>query len=142
MVYNGGYENEQTAAHASDTLARHLMANGEQGHTMNFPNNETEVFIEKTTSSRYIGVNYIVSRSKWQAARRSKLEKKTLCNGRYDNEETAARASDTLAMKLITNGEQGHTLNFPNDETEVYRDERQRKRKRHHHEDLGHPKHN
>ena len=43
-----------------------------------------------------------------------------ICNGRYESEETAAHASDTLARKLMTNGEQGHKLNFPNDDTEVF----------------------
>ena len=40
--------------------------------------------------------------------------------GTYDNEETAARASDTLARKLLTNGEQAHKLNFPDDDTDVF----------------------
>ena len=75
---------------------------------------------EKTKSSQYIGVSYFVQTSKWRAHRRSKHEKKDLYNGSYDNEETAARASDTLARKLMTNGEKGHKLNFPNDGTEVF----------------------
>ena len=49
MVHNGTYENEETAAHASDTLARKLLEHGEQGHQLNFPNDETEVFREEVT---------------------------------------------------------------------------------------------
>merc|ERR1712098_1014717 len=45
------------------------------------------------------------------------------------NEETAARASDALAIKLMANGEQNHKLNFPDEDTEVFPD-RARKRKR------------
>ena len=60
--------------------------------------------------------------SKWRAHRHSKHEKTVLYNGSYDNEKRAARASDTLARKLIINGEKGHKLNFPNDETEVFQE--------------------
>jgi len=143
IIYNGRYKDEETAAHASDTLARKLTANGEQGHKLNFPDDHTRVYPEKkTTSSKYIGVSYSENRSKWIAQRRSKHdEKKMICSGRYENEETAAHASDTLAKKLIANGELGHKLNFPEDDTEVYQ-ERQRKRKRPNREDLGHLKNN
>ena len=48
MSYNGRYDNEETAAHASDTLARKLMSNGEQGHKLNFPDDDTKVFPEVT----------------------------------------------------------------------------------------------
>merc|ERR1712098_640968 len=120
ILYNGHYENEKTAAHASDTLARKLNANAEKGHKLNFPNDDTEVFPEKKKfSSQFVGVVYNINISKWQARRHSKHEKRILYNGYYDNEKTAAHASDTLARKLITNGEEGHKLNFPNDETEV-----------------------
>merc|ERR1712098_725278 len=120
-LYNGHYDNEKTAVHASDTLARKLTANGEEGHKLNFPNDDTEVFPEeKTKSSQYIGVNYREDTSKWQAKRYSKHEKKEFYNGSYDNEETAAHASDTLARKLNANTEQGHNLNFPNDDTEMF----------------------
>merc|ERR1712098_46123 len=37
MVHNGCYDDEETAAHASDTLARKLMENGELNHKLNFP---------------------------------------------------------------------------------------------------------
>ena len=53
--------------------------------------------------------------SKWHAKRWSKNEEKNFSNGSYDNKETAAHASDTLARKLIANGEKGHKLNFPDD---------------------------
>merc|ERR1712034_58675 len=120
-IFYGTYDNEEMAAHASDTLARKLIANGEQGHKLNFPDDDTEVFPEKKTfSSQFVGVVYSIKISKWKATRRSKHEKKDVYNGCYDNEKTAARASDTLARILITNGEQGHKLNFPNDETEVF----------------------
>ena len=136
---NGSYDNEVTAAHASDTLARKLIANSEEGHNLNFPNDDSEVFpekvtqrqksyfknyncltFEKTFSSQFVGVVYDATTSKWRANRKSKHEKKTVCNGCYDNEETAAHASDTLARKLTVNGEQGHKLNFPNDDSEVF----------------------
>jgi len=140
-VCNGNYADEKTAAHASDTLARILMANGEQGHKLNFPDDDIKVLPEQEkNSSQYIGVAYDVRRSKWRAYRYSKLEKKTAHNGSYGIEETAARESDTLARKLMANGEQGHKLNFPDDDTEVIREECQRKRKRPEHEDLGHSK--
>lgn len=32
----GSYSNEEAAAHASETLAKTLMANGERGHKLNF----------------------------------------------------------------------------------------------------------
>merc|ERR1712098_869575 len=141
--YNGSYDNEERAAHGSDTLARKLIINAEQGHKLNFPDDETEVFPEgRTSSSQYIGVSYHMKTLKWQASRYSKHEEKNTYNGSYDNDKRAAHASDTLARKLIINGEEGHKLNFPNDETEVFSQKRQRKRKRIHHEDLGHPKNN
>ena len=48
VVYNGYYKNEETAAHASDTLARKLMDNGKQNPKLNFPEDHTEVFPEVT----------------------------------------------------------------------------------------------
>jgi len=129
-VDNGYYDNEETAAHASDTLARELIKNGEQGHTLNFPDDHFEVHPEeKKNTSQYIGVRY--QNSKWCARRWSKNEKKMVFYGYYDNEETAAHASDTLARKLMKNGEQGHKLNFPGDHTEVHPEFQKKKRKRH-----------
>merc|ERR1712098_897069 len=105
----GCYDNEVTAAHASDTLARKLMENGEKLHKLNFHDDYTEVFPEKKqTSSQFIGVAYAFNISKWRANRHSKYEKKTVHNGCYDSEEAAARASDTLARKLMENGEKLH----------------------------------
>ena len=46
--------------------------------------------------------------------------KKSVSNGYYSDEDTSAHASDTLARKLMRNGEQGHKLNFPDDYIEVY----------------------
>ena len=48
LVGNGSYKNEERAAHASDTLAKKLMANSEKGHKLNFPDDDTEVFPEVT----------------------------------------------------------------------------------------------
>merc|ERR1712098_936802 len=101
-----------------------------QGHKLNFLDDATDVFPEeKTNSSQYIGVSYIIKISKWRARRRSKHEKKDIYYGIYDKEETAAHASDTFARKLIANGEEGHKMNFPDDDTEVF-PERQKKKKK------------
>merc|ERR1712098_810811 len=126
--HNGTYKDEETAAHASDTLARKLIANGEKGHTLNYPDDETVVYREKT--SNYIGVSYITRDSIWRAERWSKIGNKVVYNGSYKDEKTAAHASDTLARKLIENGEKGHKLNFPDDDTEVRLESQKRKRKR------------
>ena len=48
--YNGIYKNEITAAHASDTLARELIAKGKKGHKLNFPDN-IEIQPETVTKS-------------------------------------------------------------------------------------------
>merc|ERR1712098_498213 len=116
---------------------------GEQNHKLNFPDDDTDVFPEekKETSSEYIGVSYRKNRSKWFAQRHSKHKNKILTNGCYDNEETAAHASDTLARNLMGKGEQGHKLNFPDDDTDVF-PERPTKRKRTNREDLSHIKNN
>jgi len=134
VVYNGSYKDEETAAHASDTLARKLIANGEKGHKLNFPDDHTEVYPEEVKgSSNFIGVSYNKGQTKWCAYRQSKNGKKKVYNGSYKDEETAAHASDILARKLIANGEKGHRLNFPDDDTEVYSEEstyQRKKRKR------------
>merc|ERR1712098_159683 len=52
MVYNGTYTAEETAAHASDTLARKLMEHGEHGHKLNFPDDHTEVHSEYQKKKR------------------------------------------------------------------------------------------
>merc|ERR1712098_43416 len=119
--YNGSYKDKETAARASDTLARKLIANGEKGHKLNFPEDDIEVYPEK--ASNYIGVTYNKKHATWDAQRWSKNESKTFYNGTYKNEETAVRASDTLARKLIANGEKDHNLNFPDDDTKKYPDE-------------------
>merc|ERR1712034_87500 len=109
MVYNGVYDTEEEAAHASDTLARKLMKNGEQVRKLNFPDDKTEVH-KKGNSSQYIGVSYCKRDAKWKAQRHSKNENKLVySNGYHNTEEAAAHASDTLARKLIQNGEQDHT---------------------------------
>merc|ERR1712098_114494 len=123
-VYNGYYKDEERAAHASDTLARELMANGERNHKLNFPDDNTEVYPNEK-SSKYLGVSYSVSKTKWCASRRSKNENKTVCNGSYKDEEAAAHASDTLARKLMANGEHDHKLNFPDITTVLFSEKKQ-----------------
>merc|ERR1712058_137532 len=118
-----------TAARASDTLARKLMENGEQTLKLNFPEDDTEVYPEeKKTSSKFIGVTFNKRESKWRVQRWSKIENKILSNGRYDDEETAVRKSDTLARKLMKNGEKNHKLNFPDDHNEVHAEKNQKKK--------------
>jgi hypothetical protein len=127
-VYYGEYKDEKTAAHASDTLARQLMAKGEKNHKLNFPDDGIEVHpAKKKTSSIYIGVSYNKLNKIWEVYRWSKNDQ--VRNGFYKDEETAARASDILARKLIANGEENHKLNFPDDDTEV-KSKHQKKRKR------------
>jgi hypothetical protein len=50
LLSNGTYRNEEAAAHASDTLARQLIENGEQGHRLNFP--DTEVDLEEQQKNK------------------------------------------------------------------------------------------
>merc|ERR1712098_269366 len=129
QLNNGCYDDEETAAHASDTLARQIMENGEQKLKLNFPDDHTEVYSEEK-KIKFIGVNYDKAKSKWKVQRRNKNEYNMDYNGYYDDEETAAHASDTLARKLVENGEQNHKLNFPDDNTEVYATNQKKKRKR------------
>merc|ERR1712098_301690 len=125
------YDNEETAAHASDTLARKLMKNGEHGHKLNFPYDHTEVYPDKKKfTSKFIGVSYHEKRSKWFVRRWGKNDNKQFSNGYYDDEEIAAHASDTFARELMENGALKLKLNFPDDHTEVYPSENQKKRKR------------
>ena len=110
------------------------MANGEKSHKLNFPDDLTEVYPEVTIKTKfiskrceflfeqknnYIGVSYHENNARWQVYRHSKDEKRNIYNGTYKDEETAAHASDTLARKLMANGEKGHKLNFPDNHTEV-----------------------
>merc|ERR1712058_148660 len=76
---------------------------------------EDEYVKENKKTSNYFGVSYNENKAKWVAYRRSKNEKKNVFNGTYKDEETAAHASDTLARKLMVNGEKGHKLNVPDD---------------------------
>jgi len=123
-LYNGTYKDEETAAHASDTLARKLIAKGEKGHQLNFPDDDTEVIIPRRSDEHhYIGIHYHKRRAIWVASRRSKNEKTMIYNGSYKDEKTAAHASDTLARKLIDDGEKGHRLNFPDDDFEEFTEE-------------------
>jgi hypothetical protein len=118
-VYVGTYKDEGNVAHASDDLARKSMANSNNNLELNFQNDSTEVHPEETKTSKYFGVSKNKKDERWHAQRRSKKEKKVISNGTYDNEKTAAHASDTLARELIENGEHGHKLNFPDDHTAV-----------------------
>jgi len=43
IIHNGNYKDEETAAHASDTLARKLIASGEKGYKLNFPDDHIEI---------------------------------------------------------------------------------------------------
>merc|ERR1712034_304579 len=88
LAYNGYYKEEETAARASDTLARKLMVNGEQKHKLNFPEDNTEVYPEINQKFKYIGVNYSERNSGWDACRWSKIDKKPVYNGHYKDEET------------------------------------------------------
>jgi len=126
MVHNGCFnaDMEIDAAHASDNLARELMKDGEEGHKLNFPKDETEAWTKKETSSKYIGVSWSKRDSKWQVGIWSKMVGKMVHNGRFSEEIKAAHASDTLARELINNGGESYKLNFPNDETEVWPEEK------------------
>jgi len=129
-VFYGYYDNEKTAARASDTLARQLMEKGER-HKLNFPDDHKEVHpAEKNFTSEYFGVSYHKRTSRWIVTRWSRNEKKYVYYGYCDDEETAARASDTLAKELMRKGEHGHKLNFPDDYTEVHPANQKKKRKR------------
>jgi len=127
MIYNGTYKSEEAAARASDSLAKRLMENGEVNHKLNFAEDsevKADLMIKSSEkkSSEYVGVAYLKKKSTWCVSRWSKKEKKTMYNGRFEDEETAARVSDILARKLIANGEHGHKLNFPENDSEVYQE--------------------
>merc|ERR1712098_269819 len=117
-----------TAAHASDTLAKKLMENGKHNFKLNFPEDDTELFRKKT--SKYFGVYYSKSKEQWGAQKWNKTENKPVSNGYYRDEETAAHASDTLARKLMANGEHNLKLNFPDDHTEVYSEKNKRNKEK------------
>merc|ERR1712098_514601 len=57
-VSNGTYKNEETAAHASDTLARKLMKNSKQTLKLNFPDDETENQKHKRKRSELEDMDY------------------------------------------------------------------------------------
>jgi len=129
---NGAYADEETAAHASDTLARILMGTGRQKHRLNFPNDLIDVYpnvTKKLKSSSFLGVYYRKESARWVACRLSKKVKKMMSYGTYKDEETAARASDALAIKLVQNGEKNHKLNFPDDTVEFESQMKKRKGK-------------
>merc|ERR1712098_16781 len=87
---------------------------------VNFPNDESGVYPkEKTTSSKYFGVTFNKKISKWKVQRWSKHENKIFNNGYFENEEIAAHASDTLARQLVKKGEQGHKINFDDDDIQA-----------------------
>merc|ERR1712098_311236 len=132
MIHNGSFNEETKAARASDTLARALIEDGEVGHMLNFPDDDTEVWPEeKEKSSKYVGVSWNKRYSRWQVIRRSKAQGKQFCNGLFNfNEEIkAAHASDTLARELMRKGEVGLKLNFPENATTVWSNKNE-KRKR------------
>merc|ERR1712098_166168 len=114
--------------HASDTLARKLIGNGEQNHKLNFPDDFGEMYPNRKKSSIFIGVSYNKQNKRWEASRRNKNEQ--VHNGSYKDEETAAHASDTLARELMAKGKENKKLNFPDDDTEVCKKNQKNKRKR------------
>merc|ERR1712098_933269 len=91
------------------------MKNGEANHKLNFSDDDTEipVYPEDKRTSKYVGVTYNKRLLKWCVCRWSKNEYKTVYNGHYNIEKTAAHASDALGRILIENGEQRHKLNLP-----------------------------
>jgi hypothetical protein len=121
-VNNGSYKDEETAARASDDLARELIANGEH-HQMNFPDDKTDSnqrtrdATEKKQTSTYIGVYRDGER--WHVKRWSKKAKKSISHGSHKDEEAAAHASDALAREFMANGEENHKLNFPEESLQV-----------------------
>ena len=70
--------------------------------------------------SNFFGVAHDKRNSRWKVQRWSKHENKNVYYGYYDDEDTAAHASDTLARKLLDNDEQKLKLNFPDDQTIFY----------------------
>merc|ERR1712098_73098 len=74
---------------------------------------DTEVHAKTKQTSKYIGVSY--ANPTWRTYRWSPNIKKNFYNGQYKDEEAAAQASDTLARKLIANGDTNLKLNFPDD---------------------------
>jgi predicted small lipoprotein YifL len=111
-------------------LARKLIANGEKGHRLNFPDDDIEVWGNRRCN--YFGVSYNKEQNRWRAERWSKKENRSIYVGTFKDAETAIRASDTLGKTLIANGEKGHKLNFPDDDklnfpkddTEVWKNRR------------------
>jgi len=67
----------------------------------------------QVASDTFIGVSLDILLNEWVAHRHSTKEDHRFITGTYQDEETAAFASDCLARKLIANGEKGHKLNFP-----------------------------
>ena len=51
IIHNGTYKKEETAAIASDTLARILIANGEKDHKLNFPDDDTAVWAKEVNTN-------------------------------------------------------------------------------------------
>merc|ERR1712098_190932 len=84
LFYNGIYKDEETAAQASDTLARILNGNGSQNHKLNFPDDLRSVYQQKMkSSSNFIGVSLRKNCARWMAFRRSKHEKKVFYGANY-----------------------------------------------------------
>jgi len=87
---------------------------------VNLDNLARKYGVEKKRTSKYIGVSYNKKNSKWNAQRRSKEDNKVFSYGHYDDEITAAHASDTLTRKLMKNCKRKLKLNFPDNHNEVY----------------------
>merc|ERR1711964_928080 len=113
-------------------MGRALMKNGDKEMKLNFPYDEIEVWAEKKTSPKYVGLSWIKSKSKWRVERWSKVQGTNVYNGYFnrDEEMRAAHASDDLARKLKNAGEEGHKLNFSENAADENSKKRDKKRKR------------
>jgi hypothetical protein len=136
MICTQRYEDKETAAHASDALARELIANGERGHRLNFPNDKEKEELsladgetKRRKVSEYIGVYYNRKHNVWRASRQSKTKRKMVHNGSYRDQETAAQASDALARFLMANGDTNLKMNFREENIEDHNHQKN-KRKR------------
>jgi hypothetical protein len=105
-IEHGWYSDEETAAHASDYLARKLIADGSQGHELNFPDTN-ETFVP-----------YIKAQAMFPDDYAEVYPEKP--DDYFKDAKTEALASDTLAKQLLKNYDYGNKLIFPEDDTEVF----------------------
>merc|ERR1712098_149293 len=74
---------------------------------------------EEQKISKFTGVSYCAINKRWNACRWSADRSELDFNGEFEDEISAARASDALAKTLRDCGERIHKLNFPEDEIEA-----------------------